>query len=554
MSPSIFEKVFTIYQNKKGYLDVARFTQALADYGLLKCDPRLATMMKKLSMIQRSTKLRIEDGFGITFDVFNDEMLGEKETKALIEKAFSSGLIIPDFKSFCETVTQVYYDCEDVHGGANASYIPQLANVDSDIFALSVCTVDGQRFTHGDKDHIYTLQSTSKPFNYAVALDLYGAEYVNKYIGQEPSGAIFNEICLNGDTMPHNPMINAGAIMASSLIRPELKLAERYDFINNIYRQLSGGLYVGFNNAVYLSERDCADRNFALANYMQDYKCFPENTDLISSLEFYFQLCSIETKPEAHAVMAATLANGGKCPITNEQVLNPESVKHTLSLMLSCGMYDYSGQFAFKIGLPAKSGVSGAIMLVVPNVMGMVIYSPPLDECGNSYRGIVYCEKLLEIFNFHQFDSTANMSTKIDPRRHMIESTEADIMNMLMNASKGDVKAIKMAFLKGHDMDASDYDQRSALHIGMFFFNFKSELNVFVSAASEGHLTVVRFLVENARVQLNQPDRWDRTPLGDARQFEHVKVVNYLEAKLEAASKRRPLVAIENKVQQITLG
>ena len=108
----------------------------------------------------------------------------------------------------------------------------------------------------------------------------------------------------------------------------------------------------------------------------------------------------------------------------------------------------------------------GAIILVVPDVMGMVIYSPPLDECGNSYRGIAYCEKLIKIFNFHQFDSTNNKTEKIDPRRHMIESTEADVMNMLMNAAKGDVKQIRKYYLKGHDMNATDYDQRSALHIG----------------------------------------------------------------------------------------
>ena len=117
-------------------------------------------------------------------------------------------------------------------------------------------------------------------------------------------------------------------------------------------------------------------------------------------------------------------------------MLQNESVKHTLSLMLSCGMYDYSGQFAFKIGLPAKSGVSGAIILVVSNVMGMVIYSPPLDEHGNSHRGLVFCEKLLKLFNFHHFDSLQHSSEKIDPRRHMFESKEADIMNLLFAASK----------------------------------------------------------------------------------------------------------------------
>lgn len=199
-------------------------------------------------------------------------------------------------------------------------------------------------------------------------------------------------------------MINAGAIMVASLIRPELNLADRYDYIQNIYRKLTGGLYVGFNNSVYLSEREAADRNFALGHYMKENDCFPENTNLDSALEFYFQLCSLETKPDAHAVMAATLANGGICPITGEQVFKEDSVKHMLSLMLSCGMYDYSGQFAFKIGLPAKSGVSGAIIVVVPNVMGICIYSPRLDKLGNSARGLLFCDKLLSIFNFHHFD------------------------------------------------------------------------------------------------------------------------------------------------------
>ena len=199
--------------------------------------------------------------------------------------------------------------------------------------------------------------------------------------------------------------------MVASLVKPELKLADRYDFINNIYKRLSGGLYVGFNNAIYLSEREAADRNFALGHYMKENNCFPADTDLVSSLEFYFQLCSLETKPDAHAVMAATLANGGICPITGEQVLSNDSVKHTLSLMLSCGMYDYSGQFAFKIGLPAKSGVSGAIILVIPNVMGMVIYSPRLDEHGNSHKGLVFCEKLLRyMYIFPMFDIMNNLS------------------------------------------------------------------------------------------------------------------------------------------------
>lgn len=440
-----------------------------------------------------------------------------KENKAVILKAFSNQLIIPDFKSFCESVTTIFHECEDHTEGSNPSYIPQLERVDPNLWAVSVCTIDGQRYSIGDTDTHYTLQSTSKPFNYAIALDLYGADHVNQFIGSEPSGHNFNEICLDQNKMPHNPMINAGAIMVASLIRPELNLADRYDYIQNIYRKLTGGLYVGFDNSVYLSEREAADRNFALGHYMKENNCFPPNTNLESVLEFYFQLCSLETMPDSHAVMAATLANGGICPITGEQIFKEDSVKHTLSLMLSCGMYDYSGQFAFKIGLPAKSGVSGAIIVVVPNVMGICIYSPRLDNLGNSSRGLLFCEKLLNLFNFHHFDSLQHSCEKIDPRRHMFESKEADIMNLLFAASNGDLSSVKRHWLGGQDMDGTDYDERTPLHI----------------AATEGHFEVVRFLVDTARVNVNAVDRWGLTALDDAQHFNHTEVVNFLSNQLK---------------------
>ena len=137
---------------------------------------------------------------------------------------------------------------------------------------------------------------------------------------------------------------------------------------------------------------------------MHEHDCFPQGTNLEKVLEFYFQLCSIEAKCDSHCVMAATLANGGICPITGDKVYEPRSVQQTLSLMLSCGMYDYSGQWAFQVGLPAKSGVSGSIIVVVPNVMAMCLYSPPLDKLGNSAKGIEFMNRLLQRFNFHHFD------------------------------------------------------------------------------------------------------------------------------------------------------
>ena len=164
-------------------------------------------------------------------------------------------------------------------------------------------------------------------------------------------------------------------------------MADRFDYVLQRWGQAAGGTMPGFSNPTYLSERKTADRNFALGYFMREKGAFPEGTDLVETLEFYFQCCSLELTAEAMSVVAATLANGGVCPLTGERVFQSGTVRKCLSLMSSCGMYDFSGEWAFRVGLPAKSGVSGVIMIVVPNVMGLVCWSPRLDENGNSVRG-----------------------------------------------------------------------------------------------------------------------------------------------------------------------
>ncbi|XP_042336716.1 glutaminase kidney isoform, mitochondrial isoform X6 [Sceloporus undulatus] len=193
--------------------------------------------------------------------------------------------------------------------------------------------------------------------------------------------------------------------------------AEKFDYVMQFMNKMAGNEYVGFSNATFQSERESGDRNFAIGYYLKEKKCFPEGTDMVGILDFYFQLCSIEVTCESASVMAATLANGGFCPITGERVLSPEAVRNTLSLMHSCGMYDFSGQFAFHVGLPAKSGVAGGILLVVPNVMGMMCWSPPLDKMGNSVKGIHFCHELVSLCNFHNYDNLRHFAKKLDPRR-----------------------------------------------------------------------------------------------------------------------------------------
>lgn len=160
----------------------------------------------------------------------------------------------------------------------------------------------------------------------------------------------------------------------------------------------------------------------------------------------------METCADSLSVVAATLANGGICPTTEEKVFRPEVVRDVLSLMHSCGMYDYSGQFAFKVGLPAKSGVCGGILLVIPNVAGIFTWSPPLDPCGNSVRGVQFCQELLQVFNFHRYDNLKHATNKKDPRRHRYETKGLSIVNLLFSAASGDVTALRRHKLSGMDI------------------------------------------------------------------------------------------------------
>ena len=232
---------------------------------------------------------------------------------------------------------------------------------------------------------------------------------------------------------------------------------------------------------------------------MHEHDCFPQGTNLEKVLEFYFQLCSIEAKCDSHCVMAATLANGGICPITGDKVYEPRSVQQTLSLMLSCGMYDYSGQWAFQVGLPAKSGVSGSIIVVVPNVMAMCLYSPPLDKLGNSAKGIEFMNRLLQRFNFHHFDrfestffskltekiSLSHAVQKINPRKNMMTIDDSNRVSLFFAVGAGETGLVKKFHENEYDFNAKDCNGRTVLHV----------------AAAAGSESIVRFLLEKTEVR-----------------------------------------------------
>ena len=293
---------------------------------------------------------------------------------------------------------------QGLRDGAVADYIPELTKADPDWFGVCLVTVDGQRFEFGDAEQLFTIQSISKPFVYGMALEAHGREKTLTKIGVEPSGDAFNSIELEARThRPHNPMINAGAIAAASLV-PGDGPAERLNHVLDIFGRYVGH-EVGVDMAVFTSERATGHRNRAIAHLMRNFDIIDARIE--ESLDLYFQQCSILVTCNDLAVMAATLANGGVNPISGARAIAPEYVRDLLSLMYTCGMYDFAGEWAYRIGLPAKSGVGGGIIAVVPGQAGIGVFSPPLDERGNSVRGIRVFEELSQRFGLHIFDCHA---------------------------------------------------------------------------------------------------------------------------------------------------
>ncbi len=317
---------------------------------------------------------------------------------------------------FRQTLKQIHASHCDNDGGAVATYIPELANADPKWFGISVVTADGQVFEIGDSARQFSIQSVSKPFVYALALADHGREGVLRKVGVEPSGEVFSSITLDPiQHHPFNPMVNAGAIAVTDMI-------EGKDYPDRVHRLMQSladfaGRELFVDNAVFMSERSTGHRNRAIVDLMRHFEAVGENFE--DSLELYFQQCSTLVSAKDLAVMGATLANGGVNPLTGTRALEVELVQDVLSVMLSCGMYDYAGEWIYRVGLPAKSGVSGGIVAVVPGVMGVAFYSPPLDEKGNSVRGLAACEELSKRFGLHLLAAAGNgedLRRQLQPR------------------------------------------------------------------------------------------------------------------------------------------
>jgi len=357
---------------------------------------------------------------------------------------------------------ECYQEIKSDDSGRAADYIPELSKVDPDKFSISLATLDGHVYNIGDFQSLFTIQSISKAFVFAFALETLGCEKVESVISVEPSGEAFNSIRLTADNKPFNPMVNAGAIACSGLIVSD-KGNEAYECIRNIISRFCGR-EVEIDHSVYHSESLTGDRNRAIAWLLRNYDRLPENVENV--VDVYFKQCSLLVNSKDLAIMAATLANGGVNPVTQQRVVSEHVSARTLSVMTSSGMYDYAGQWIYRVGIPAKSGVGGGIIASLPAVMGLGTFSPRLDSYGNSVRGIKVCEKISSYFNLHVLSRKNDIRSCIlaDYTLKGISSRRVRLMDDVARLEKDSHKARIIELVGALSFSSLDYLSRSIVN------------------------------------------------------------------------------------------
>lgn len=284
--------------------------------------------------------------------------------------------------------------------GEIPSYIPALSEADPDWLGVSLCTMDGRLHSAGDDEVEFTIQSVSKPFAYALALQELGLEAVAEVVGMEPSGEAFNAMSLEEEgKRPDNPMINAGAITVNQIINgTESSVEDRVEVIREFFSKLAGR-ELKVNESAVDGELEGADSNLSIAHMLRHFGVIVDEAhDAVLS---YTRQCSITVTLKDLAVMAATLANGGVQPVTGEKLLDDHVCRQTMAVMASCGMYDAAGRWMASVGIPAKSGVSGAVIGMLPGQLGVATLSPRIDANGNSVRGVQIFQSLSKDMGMH---------------------------------------------------------------------------------------------------------------------------------------------------------
>lgn len=302
-------------------------------------------------------------------------------------------------KDIKETLHVLYNKYKNTHIGHNADYIPELSHIDPNLFGIVVMNVNGDFWAIGDTEVPFAIESISKPFVYALALQDNGNKLITDKVGLDATGHAFNSVIAIEESPHHiqNPLVNAGAIQTTSFIKGA-NSDEKWQRVLNFLQDLSDfKLYLG--GSVYKSESRTNQHNRAIAELMKSYNLMLGNP--YDALDRYTKACSIMVTARQLAIMGATLANHGINPLTHRQIIASQNVKHVLAEMVINGLYEHSGTWFWSVGLPAKSGVGGGLLAIVPNKMAIVVYSPPLDAEGNSVRGQMVIQELSEKWGLH---------------------------------------------------------------------------------------------------------------------------------------------------------
>lgn len=284
-----------------------------------------------------------------------------------------------------QAVEEAYAECKDIQGGINAHYIPYLANVNPDLFGISLTLLDGTVISVGDTGYKFGIESVSKVLTAILILKQYGAEAVLKQIGADATGLPFNSIfaILLENDHPSTPLVNAGAITACSMVKPQGDSWGKWEAIINNFEALCGSRSEVIDE-LYKSESDTNFQNRSIAWLLKDYNRIYD--DVPMSLDLYTRQCSVGITSDQLAICAATIANKGVNPVTNAKVFDEELAPKITTLISSVGFYQHTGDWMYTSGIPAKTGVGGGVMGVMPGLFGVAAFAPPLDDAGNSVK------------------------------------------------------------------------------------------------------------------------------------------------------------------------
>ena len=524
---------FSLCEEEDNLIKTKRFKDVLLNSGLKENDKRLFSLFRNLDA----------HGDKIVFEDFIEII---RSSELIVEKALRGELSIPDFTYFAKNLDNMFDEAKKVTSGELASYIPPLANVDPEQFGVAIVTTDGQIYQKGDSEVDFSIQSMCKPFNYCFAMEKLGLEKVHQHVGQEPSGRQFDDLTLLAKTavgqlnrIPFNPMVNAGAIMTAGLIGPEESHSQRLRYIRQQFGRLIGWSpknefgaelprfnknmarqenFTGYNNIamgyLLMATGNLPHTKTELHNDIhpdEDEFDFYSEPAVTEALKLYFSICSLEMSSVNFATAAATLANSGVCPISQDRVLSQKTVRNCLPVLQTSGMYNASGTFFQQVGLPAKSGVGGGVILIIPRLMGICIFSPRLDKQGNSVRGIEMAKRITSKYLVHTFDGTMTDTDRLDPKIPISKWRANSCGEAIWAASNGNIRTLERLVSEQRDLQNGDYDMRTPLHL----------------ASAEGQLEAVQFLLKQGVKPI--PDRWGGYGYFDAKNNNHKDVVKEFE-------------------------